>query len=112
IAHRGPDDAGFALLHNGTVGLGHVRLSIVDLAGGHQPLYNEDSSVAVICNGEIYDYPRHREELTRQGHRFHTSSDSALPAHLYEQDATDFPNWLNGEFAFLLWGGRRRGLPA
>src|SRR5271155_2467238 len=56
IAHRGPDGAGYALLDRGRVGLGHVRLSIVDLAGGGQPLYNEDFSIAVVCNGELYDY--------------------------------------------------------
>jgi asparagine synthase (glutamine-hydrolysing) len=69
IAHRGPDDAGFALLAHGTVGLAHVRLSIVDLGGGHQPLYNEDRSIAVVCNGEIYDYPRLHAELVAHGHR-------------------------------------------
>src|SRR5688572_17980055 len=76
IAHRGPDDAGLALLGRNTVGLGHVRLSIVDLGGGHQPLYNEDHSIAVVANGEIYDYPRLHTELTARGHRFRTRSDS------------------------------------
>ena len=66
IAHRGPDGAGYAILDQGRVGLGHVRLSIVDLAGGEQPLYNEDYSIAVACNGELYDYAR---KLALQGLR-------------------------------------------
>jgi asparagine synthase (glutamine-hydrolysing) len=112
IAHRGPDDAGFAHLDRGRVGLGHVRLSIVDLAGGQQPLYNEDQTVAVICNGEIYDYARLHDELTRKGHRFRTSSDSELIVHLYEEHGDEFLQRLNGEFAFVLWDGRQRRLIA
>jgi asparagine synthase (glutamine-hydrolysing) len=112
IAHRGPDDAGFALLDRGAVGLGHVRLSIVDLAGGDQPIYNEDHSIAVICNGELYDYPRLRRDLARRGHLFRTRSDSELVVHLYEEYGTDLFHRLNGEFAFVLWDGRRRRLIA
>src|SRR6516165_1106381 len=112
IAHRGPDGAGLALLDQGQVGLGHVRLSIVDLEGGQQPLYNEDLSIAVVCNGEIYDYPQLRRELTRLGHRFRTTSDSELLVHLYEEHGTDLFRRLHGEFAFVLWDGRRRRLIA
>jgi asparagine synthase (glutamine-hydrolysing) len=112
IAHRGPDDAGFALLDDRRIGLGHVRLSIVDLAGGHQPVYNEDHSVAVICNGEIYDYPRLHRQLIRQGHRFRTASDTELLVHLYEEHGDEFIDRLNGEFAFILWDGRRGRLIA
>src|SRR5262245_32700891 len=112
IAHRGPDGAGYALLDRGRVGLGHVRLSIVDLAGGQQPLYNEDLSIAVVCNGELYDYPRLRRELTRRGHHFRTTSDSELLVHLYEEHGTDLFRRLNGEFAFVLWDARRRRLLA
>src|SRR5262249_30383523 len=112
VAHRGPDDAGFALLDNDAVGLGHVRLSIVDLAGGQQPLYNEAHSIAVVCNGEIYDYPRLRQELMRRGHSFRTTSDTELLVHLYEEHGDDFVRRLNGEFAFVLWDGRRRRLIA
>jgi asparagine synthase (glutamine-hydrolysing) len=112
VAHRGPDDAGFALLDRGAVGLGHVRLSIVDLAGGDQPLYNEDHTVAVVCNGELYDYPRLRSDLTRRGHVFRTRSDTELLVHLYEEHDTDLFRWLNGEYAFVLWDGRRRRLIA
>jgi asparagine synthase (glutamine-hydrolysing) len=112
IAHRGPDGAGFALLDHGSVGLGHVRLSIVDLAGGDQPIYNEDQSIAVICNGEIYDYPQIRTDLIRRGHHFGTRSDSELLVHLYEEYGAKFFDRLNGEFAFILWDGRRRQLIA
>jgi asparagine synthase (glutamine-hydrolysing) len=112
IAHRGPDGAGYALLDNGRVGLGHVRLSIVDLAGGGQPLYNEDFSVAVVCNGELYDYPELRRDLMKRGHRFRTSSDSELLVHLYEEYGDDFFEYLQGEFAFVLWDSRRRRLLA
>lgn len=112
IAHRGPDDAGLALLGRNTVGLGHVRLSIVDLGGGHQPLYNEDHSIAVVANGEIYDYPRLHTELTARGHRFRTRSDSELLVHLYEEYGTELLGHLNGEFAFILWDNRSRRLLA
>jgi len=112
ISHRGPDDAGFALLNRGTVGLGHVRLSIVDLGGGHQPLYNEDYSISVICNGEIYDYAQLHGELTKQGHRFRTTSDSELIIHLYEQYGVGCLDHLNGEYAFLLWDENQKRLIA
>jgi asparagine synthase (glutamine-hydrolysing) len=112
IAHRGPDGAGYALLDGGRVGLGHVRLSIVDVAGGGQPLYNEDYSVAAVCNGELYDYPELRRQLTRRGHHFRTSSDSELLVHLYEEHGEDLFRHLLGEFAFLLYDGRRRRLIA
>ena len=112
IAHRGPDGAGLALLDNGRVGLGHVRLSIVDPAGGQQPLYNEDFSIAAVCNGEIYDYLQLRRELTRLGHCFRTTSDSELLVHLYEEHDTDFFRRLNGEFAFVLWDAKNRRLIA
>lgn len=110
IAHRGPDGAGFAILDGGRIGLGHVRLSIVDLAGGDQPIYNEDYSSAVICNGEIYDYDRLQRHLGERGHVFRTRSDSELIIHLYEEYGDDLFRWLNGEYAFVLWDGRRRRL--
>lgn len=112
IAHRGPDDAGLAVLDQGRVGLGHVRLSIVDLLGGQQPVYNEDRTIAVIGNGEIYDYPQLHRTLTRQGHRFRTSSDTELLVHLYEEHESEFLTQLNGEFAFILWDSQRRRLIA
>ena len=112
IAHRGPDGAGYALLDQGRVGLGHVRLSIVDLASGGQPLYNEDYSVAAVCNGELYDYQELRDDLAARGHQFRTSSDSELLVHLYEEYDTDLFRHLQGEFAFLLWDARKRRLIA
>jgi asparagine synthase (glutamine-hydrolysing) len=112
ISHRGPDSAGFALLDRGGVGLGQVRLSIVDLSGGDQPIYNEDQSLAVICNGELYDYPKLHDSLCERGHVFGTRSDSELLVHLYEEYDLDLFRHLNGEFAFVLWDGRRRRLIA
>jgi asparagine synthase (glutamine-hydrolysing) len=100
------------VLNGGSVGLAHVRLSIVDLNNGHQPLYNEDQSIAVICNGEIYDYRAHRQALIRLGHRFRTTSDSELLVHLYEQYGTDFCQRINGEFAGVIWDQRQRRLIA
>jgi asparagine synthase (glutamine-hydrolysing) len=75
LSHRGPDGAGFALLDKGALAFGHVRLSIIDLQDGDQPLYNEDGSVCITFNGEIYDYKRLRGQLIHQGHRLSRSSD-------------------------------------
>ena len=112
IAHRGPDGAAYAILDRGRVGLGHVRLSIVDLNGGEQPLYNEDYSISAVCNGELYDYEQLRRSLTNRGHQFRTASDSELLVHLYEEHGTDLFQHLQGEFAFLLWDARQRRLIA
>src|SRR4051812_29904792 len=100
ISYRGPDDAGYALLNNGTVGFGHLRLSIIDIKNGQQPLYNEDHSVCLVFNGEIYDHAELRKDLQAQGHSFRTTSDSEVIIHLYEQHGLDFFEKLNGEFAF------------
>ena len=83
LAHRGPDDAGFHI-ENG-VGLAHARLSIIDLAGGHQPMCNEDSSLWITFNGEIFNYVELREELLSKGHKFATRSDTEVILHLYEE---------------------------
>src|SRR5690349_3697834 len=82
LSHRGPDDTGIYLAPY--VGLGHRRLSIIDVAGGHQPLSNEDGTVWVLLNGEIYNYPELRDRLLKHGHVFSTSSDTEVIAHLYE----------------------------
>jgi asparagine synthase (glutamine-hydrolysing) len=108
IAHRGPDDWG-TLVEDG-VGLGMRRLSIVDLAGGHQPIFNEDGTVAVVFNGELYNYPSLREELLIQGHRFSTRSDTEALVHLYEQYGEGMVARLRGMFAFALWDRPRRRL--
>ncbi len=84
IAHRGPDDWGTFV--EGGVGLGMRRLSIVDLAGGHQPMSNEDGTVVVVFNGELYNFPSLYDELVAKGHRFKTRSDTEALVHLYEED--------------------------
>jgi asparagine synthase (glutamine-hydrolysing) len=112
ISHRGPDGAGYALLDRGALAFGHVRLSIIDLQQGDQPLYNEDGDICITFNGEIYDYKRLRDELIDQGHRFRSQSDTEVIVHLYEQHGMDFIHRLNGEFAFILWDARNRRLLA
>jgi asparagine synthase (glutamine-hydrolysing) len=108
IRHRGPDDEGFYF--NGNVALGMRRLSIIDVAGGHQPIGNEDGSIRVVFNGEIYNFPALREELRRRGHRFRTHSDTEVIVHLYEEHGDDLLRHLNGMFGFALWDERRRRL--
>lgn len=112
IEHRGPDGAGFAMFENRKLALGHVRLSIIDLHSGEQPLYNEDGSVCIVFNGEIYDYKNLREGLLERGHIFRTQTDTEVIVHLYEEYGMDFINHLNGEFAFIIWDGRKKKLIA
>lgn len=108
IRHRGPDDEGF--FESEGVILGMRRLSIIDLAGGHQPIANEDESVWVICNGEIYNYRALRADLEQRGHRFRTQSDVEVIVHLYEEHGGDFVSHLSGMFAIALWDVRARRL--
>ncbi|HEY8458924.1 MAG TPA: asparagine synthase (glutamine-hydrolyzing), partial [Blastocatellia bacterium] len=108
IAHRGPDDEGFYFKEN--VAMGMRRLSIIDLATGRQPISNEDGSVWVVFNGEIYNFPELRERLLARGHRFSTHSDTEVIVHLYEDHGDDLVDHLNGMFAFALWDERRRRL--
>lgn len=100
IVHRGPDDEGIEV--NGGVGLGMRRLAVIDLAGGRQPIANEDGTVTTVFNGEIYNYRELRRELESMGHTFATSSDTEVIVHAYEQYGEDFPNRLNGMFAIAL----------
>jgi asparagine synthase (glutamine-hydrolysing) len=106
--HRGPDDEGFHL--DGACGIGMRRLSIIDLAGGHQPLINADAHLALVCNGEIYNFRELRRELQALGHRFKTGSDSEVVLHGYAQWGDGFLQRLNGMYGFALWDGRRRRL--
>jgi asparagine synthase (glutamine-hydrolysing) len=100
IAHRGPDSRTSLIREN--LGLGFTRLSIVDMQYGEQPLWNERRTVAVVCNGEIYNYKSLREDLLGKGHRLNSSSDCEVLPHLYEEDPEDFVSRLDGMFAFLL----------
>jgi asparagine synthase (glutamine-hydrolysing) len=108
ITHRGPDDAG--LYVDGRAALGHRRLSIVDLAAGHQPLANEDETVWIVFNGEIYNHADVRPELEREGHRYRTRSDTETIVHAYEQWGDACVNRLRGMFAFGIWDAPRRRL--
>jgi asparagine synthase (glutamine-hydrolysing) len=112
IRHRGPDGEGIWIGTNQGVGLGHVRLAILDLAGSPQPITNEDASIVVTVNGEFYDHERIRRQLERRGHRFSTGGDSEIAVHLYEEFGTDFLDHLRGEFALILWDGTRGQLIA
>lgn len=108
MRHRGPDDEG---IHVGPgIGLGHRRLSIIDLAGGHQPMCNEDGTIWVLLNGEIYNYPELRHELIQRGHRFSSRSDTEAIVHLYEEYGEDSVARLRGMFAIALWDSRQRKL--
>lgn len=106
LHHRGPD--GSRVQVDGPVGLAHARLSIIDLEGGWQPVHNEDDSVRVIFNGEIFNHVELRAELQAQGHRFYTRSDTEVLVHLYDQHGDDFLTRLNGQFALILHDRRQR----
>jgi asparagine synthase (glutamine-hydrolysing) len=108
MSHRGPDADGHWI--EGNVGLGHRRLSIIDLAGGDQPMYNEDHTVVVVFNGEIYNYVELRPGLLERGHRLATVSDTEVIAHLYEERGPDCVEPLNGMFAIALWDTKNRRL--
>lgn len=111
IAHRGPDDEGIHV--EGRVGLGMRRLSIIDLSTGRQPIHNEDRTVWIVFNGEIYNFLELRARLEARGHRFYTNSDTEVIVHLYEDHGSDCVNQLRGMFAFALWDeGRQRLLLA
>src|SRR5438132_7039806 len=108
IAYRGPDEAG---LHcDGIAALAHRRLSIVDLSTGQQPLANEDESVWIVFNGEIYNHAEIRRDLEARGHRYRTRSDTETIVHAYEQWGEDCVRRLRGMFAFALWDARKRRL--
>lgn len=108
MVHRGPDDEGF--YRDGSLGIGVRRLSIIDLEGGHQPICNEDSSIWVVCNGEIYNYRELRRELQTRGHVFRTKSDIEPIVHAYEEWGLDAFAKLNGMFGVALWDSRQKEL--
>lgn len=108
IAHRGPDDEGVWV--NGRVALGSRRLSIIDLPGGHQPIANEDETIWITFNGEIYNHPPLRQELLQKGHIFRTASDTEVILHLYEEMGERCVERLNGMFAFAIWDTRQQKL--
>jgi asparagine synthase (glutamine-hydrolysing) len=108
IRHRGPDDSGYYTSHG--IGLGARRLSIIDLAGGHQPIGNEDGSVWVAFNGELFDYPELRGKLLERGHRLRTRCDTESVVHLWEDYGEQMFAHLRGQFAFALWDDRQRTL--
>src|SRR6267142_1922433 len=108
MIHRGPDDGGVFV--GPGIGLGHRRLSIIDLAGGHQPMSNEDATVWVLLNGEIYNYPELRAELLQRGHKFTTRSDTEAIVHAYEDFGEGCFAKLRGMFSIALWDSRQRKL--
>lgn len=108
IVHRGPDDEG--IYASGRVGLGMRRLSIVDLSTGRQPIHNEDGTVWVVFNGEIYNFPELRPQLEARGHRFYTNTDTEVIVHLYEEYGSDCVHSLRGMFAFALWDEKQQSL--
>ncbi len=108
IVHRGPDDEGFYVADTAIIGM--RRLSIIDLSGGRQPISNEDETLWLVCNGEIYNFRILRERLIQEGHQFRTGSDVEVILHLYEQYGDDFLNHINGMYSLALWDKKRKRL--
>src|ERR1043165_9611618 len=101
VAHRGPDACGLHIAHG--IGLAHARLSILDLAGGGQPMSTDDGSLWITFNGEIFNHVELREELEARGHRFRTRSATEVILHLYQDHGADAVHRLNGQWAFAIW---------
>lgn len=110
MQHRGPDDQGMYISDDGRTALGNVRLSIIDLAGGHQPVWNEDGSVVTVFNGEIYNHQELRKDLASRGHAFRTRCDTEVIVHLYEEHGDQFVDRLNGCFAIAVHDKKRNRL--
>src|ERR1051325_6111356 len=108
ITHRGPDEAGIFI--DGRIALGHRRLSIVDIAAGHQPMTNEDGSLQITYNGEIYNHADYRSELEKRGHIYNTHCDTETILHLYEEHGSACVDYLRGMFAFAIWDQRKQEL--
>src|SRR4030067_1112410 len=111
LIHRGPDSCGF--FRDGLISLGHRRLSIIDLSeDAKQPISNEDGSIYLVCNGEIYNFIEKTIELKAKGHIFRSKSDCEVLIHLYEEYGDNFLDYVNGMYAFALWDGRRKRMIA
>lgn len=110
VIHRGPDDEGYFASGDGSVGLGHRRLSIIDLSGGKQPMTNEDGTVTVVYNGEIYNFAELKKDLEARGHRFTTHCDTEVVVHMYEEKGPDCVDSFRGMFAFAIWDERAKRL--
>ena len=108
LNHRGPDECGFLVDRN--FGMGMSRLSIIDLSSGSQPLANENNTIWIVFNGEIFNYLELREELVKRGHKFKTHSDTEVIVHTYEEYGLDFLNHLNGQFAISIWDSVKKEL--
>ena len=108
ISHRGPDEEGY--YSDNDITLGHTRLSIIDLVTGSQPIYNEDKSIVIVYNGEIYNFKELREDLEKKGHSFYTASDTEVIVHAYEEYGYDCVKLFNGMFAFAIWDSNRKKL--
>src|SRR5579859_6704743 len=106
IRYRGPDDEGYYTA--GGCGLGMRRLSIIDLSTGHQPISNEDGTIWIVFNGEIYNYQELREHLLAKGHRFTTQTDTETIVHLYEEYGEECLSRLRGMFGFAIWDDRKK----
>lgn len=108
LNHRGPDEAGAYI--DDWIGLGHARLSIIGLDDGVQPIHNENESLWIIFNGEIFNYPELKKDLIKKGHKFYTSTDTEVILHLYEEKGIECLNFLNGQFAFAIWNTNTKEL--
>jgi len=108
LNHRGPDEAGAYV--DDYVGLGHARLSIIDLSSGVQPIHNEDRNLWIVYNGEVFNYVELKQELLQKGHRFYTTSDTEVVLHLYEEEGPDCLSRLNGQFGLAIWDARKKEL--
>jgi asparagine synthase (glutamine-hydrolysing) len=108
LDHRGPDDQGYYI--SDTMGLAQSRLSIIDIEGGKQPIHNEDKSIQVVFNGEIFNYIELRQDLLKKGHKFYTKSDTEVIVHAYEQYGLEFISHLNGQFAIAIWDSNKKEL--
>lgn len=106
INHRGPDDCGLYL--DPGIGMGNVRLSIIDLSGGYQPLSNEDGSLWIVYNGEVFNYIELHDDLIKKGHTFKTHCDTEVILHMYEEYGADALQYLNGQFAFAIWDNKKK----